>query len=239
MKKTIAILTGLVSVAAIAGSITTSNEMGVLAVDPASAANGKMMLAIPYENYGATGNAITLSDIIATSFLAEGDKLYVANAGGYDVYTLSNTGSWTPSTKVTVDATGALTVTTTPSAELTPIARGQAVWLETSKSSIFLLGQVPAAAASVSVTGGGDMFKYNLVGQSTPTAVTLSSTFGANGDWLVLADGTTYARNKDTWKKVVKNDKTTTLVDAAGTTLPIGTGFWYLAKGEGTKTLSM
>lgn len=238
MKKTIAILTGLVSAAAIAGSIETSNELGFLPAAP-TAANGKMMLAIPFENYGATGGAIAVSEIILTSTLATGDKLYVANAdGGYDVYTLSNTGSWVQATKVTVGADGALTVTETQSAELTPIARGQAVWLETSKKTVNLLGQVPAAAASVSVTGGGEAFKYNLVGQSTPTAVKLSASFGANGDWLVLADGTTYARNSDTWKKVVKNGKATTLELATGTTLPIGTGFWYLAKGA-DKTLSM
>ena len=230
MKKLLTVAVLMTAGAALA-ALESSNEFGYLPVEnlPKDAANRKM-LAIPFENYGTAGEELNVSEIILTSTLKEGDELYIAKDGGYDVYKLAANGTWTAtSKKVTVKANGTIeTVDGTKATEAT-IARGQAVWLKTEATIVSLMGQIASAKATVDIAGGNTQFAYNLVGPSTATAgVALTDEFGATGDRVMLANGTTYVKTTAGWK-------TTTRDDASKVVIPAGTGFWYLAKGTSKK----
>jgi len=217
-----------------------SNEIAYQPVSNPPSANadgGKhlLLLAASVTGYG-TGSSgkIAVADVLLTTGLATGDKLYIQKSGGeYNSYTLQANGKWQANKVATVGASG-FSAGSSDSAENAEIDPGKAFWLETAATDVTLLGQASASSASSVVAG----FQL-LSSKASATAITLGSITGAaKGDIILLADGTRYQMGRTKWMKVA--DAGTLLsvpTDASEVTIAAGVGFWYNAAASGSRTL--
>ena len=214
-----------------------SNEIALKEVTPPKA-DGRMLLAIPFNGYG-TGDsaAIAIADVLLTDALSAGDKIYLPRneAGKYDEYTLSNDKTtWTASRVVDVTS-GSIQGTTGTPADQATIQRGKAFWLQSSATDVKLLGQAASQSkASVAASEG-----YQLLAPTTSeNDILISSLAGATGDVVILADGTRYQKTGKSdagngWRNVAARN--TVIGDSDK--IPAGVGFWY--KAGGSRTLSL
>lgn len=228
MKKNLLIATAIAATSVFAFD---SNEIALKAVTPPSA-NGRMLIAIPFDGYGTTsGGSIAIADVLLTDTLAAGDKIYLpkSEAGKYDEYTLSNDKTTWDASRVVDVTSGSIQETAgTPASEAT-IQRGKAFWLQSSATEVKLLGQAASQTkASVSASAG-----YQLLAPTTSeNDILISSLDGEKGDVVILANGTRYQMTASGWKDV-STRKAVTSAD----TIPAGVGFWY--KAGGSRTLSL
>ena len=202
-----------------------SNEISFLPVTP-PAANGLTLLAVPFNGYGSGDSAsIAVADVLLTDGLLNGDKLYIPTTtkGVYNQYTLNN-GTWEPNKVVTITGSST-TAGDADSPTAATIARGQAFWLESSASSVKLLGQ----AATQTKTNKELAEGYQLLAPTTSeNAIQVNALGGAKGDLILLADGTRYQKTASGWKNVATRE-------AVGDSVVIqpGVGFWYKAAAMG------
>ena len=227
MKKALLIAS---AVAATSLFAVDSNEISFLPVTP-PAAHGLTLLAVPFNGYGSGDSAsIAVADVLLTDGLSNGDKLYIPTAtkGVYNQYTLNN-GTWEPNKVVTITGSST-TAGDADSPTAATIARGQAFWLESSASSVKLLGQAATQALkTVSIPEAG----YQLLAPTTSeNDILISSLAGATGDMVILANGTRYQKtSKDDAGNGWRNVAARTTVIGASDKIPAGVGFWYKAGG--------
>lgn len=246
MKNALMILSALAATSVFAVTeVQSENTFGFV---EAAGGNGTtrslIMVAVPVTGYGNTSSAISIADILQTSNLAAGDELYtLADGGKYNKYTLnSDKTAWTPAKAVTIGADGNATDTDTDSAETATIARGQAFWLNTTATTVYLMGEATTGKAGVAVEGQAVTGKWNLIGNSSMTqAVKISEIAGTKGDIIQVVDNTGVAKRYVcgggmTWKLYTPNGPSK-YTDVADTdVINVGQGFMYQAKAN--KTIS-
>ena len=234
MKKLLTIAVCASAVAALADSVEiTVGEVGVTAIN-SSLPN--TVVATSYTDLGSDGN-IVVSNIVKTTNLTAGDKLYVfTSRNNYEGYTLKqNAGGvkyWDKDLNITIDAAGneSSTVSTTPS--LAQLAVGTGFWLKrASTSEAFYIYGKPATASATSLTAGS----IALIGN--PTQVNKAPTISApsNGDRIMLPSAastglTIYTYNASTAKWWYRSEGKRITSDTPPTIIA-GTGFWYDPKG--------
>lgn len=144
------------SASAATETVTGQNVIGLTTIENDSRAY--LPLAAAYTGTGAT--ELTVSNVVQTATLAEGDELYAYDYDPerkqYDVYTLGTDGKWTAVKTVEVSASGTATETTSPAAADRVITRGRGFWIvrkaDASRAkSVRLVGEVPATAATVAI----------------------------------------------------------------------------------------
>lgn len=241
------------SASAATETVTGQNVIGLTTIENDSRAY--LPLAAAYTGTGAT--ELTVSNVVQTATLAEGDELYAYDPGQkqYDVYTLGKDGKWTAVKTVEVSASGKATETTSPVAADRVITCGRGFWIvrkaDASRAkSVRLVGDVPATAATVTIPAAVD-------GKPSATLV------GVPSDWkLNETDWTGKAVRKDTirvlnedgkaWREIVY-DGTKWIegiqkVDGSGTVtfeknenpdLKGGYAVWYMRAGETSFTLEL
>lgn len=228
MKKALLIAS---AVAATSLFAVDSNEISFLPVTP-PAANGLTLLAVPFNGYGSDNSAsIAVADVLLTDGLSNGDKLYIPTTtkGVYNQYTL-NDGTWVPNKVVTITGSSKIAGDANSPTEAT-IARGQAFWLETSASSVKLLGQ----AATQTKTTVSAVEGYQLLAPTTSeNDILISSLNGEKGDMVILANGARYQKTATLgWRNLANRSAAITDADK----IPAGVGFWYKAGGARSLTL--
>ena len=237
MKKEL-FIASMVAAASVFAAEFESNSMSVLPVDapPCTVSGGKnlMLLTAPFKGYQGA-ESITVSDVLLTTGLSDGDKLYIqADAKGkYNCYTLGS-GSWTAANQITITTAGGREEGSLSANEAT-IQRGKPFWLETAATSVTLLGETLSSQVptSLSTTRGA----YTLVAPTTsesPVALTGESAIGKNGDRILFADGTMYLKANDVWVQQKPSPNTTL---SKGNTIPVGVGFWYMSADGSLVTL--
>ncbi len=234
MKKAILLSSVFAAGAALAGTdVASGNAIGALDVQ-ISTASAQTLIAVPFVGY--TGGAVAVKDIVKTSSLAQGSKLYaVAGEGGYNTWTLNAGGVWIADEKVTILSGGQPIVGTAANQGDATINRGDAFWIQpvfkdsAASGTIFLLGQ-EAGTGSSEVAGG----TWNLVGNASVETCSLKELEGEEGDQIVVqVDGKlrywTYKESVQGWCYVKDNH---TRSDPANEPLEIkaGQGFWYRPK---------
>lgn len=247
MKNALMILSALAATSVFAVTeVQSENTFGFV---EAAGGNGTtrslIMVAVPVTGYGNTSSAISIADILQTSNLAEGDELYTLAANGtYNKYTLnSDKTAWTAAAKaVMIGANGDAVPTDTDSAMTATIARGQAFWLKTAATIVYLMGEATTGKAGVAVEGQAVTGKWNLIGNSSMTqAVKISEIAGTKGDIIQVVDNTGVAKRYVcgggmTWKLYTPNGPSK-YTDVADTdVINVGQGFMYQAKAN--KTIS-
>lgn len=232
MKKTILLSSILAVGAAFAEApgtdVESANLVGALDVT-ISTTRAQTLVSVPFLGYG--GGAVTVQDMVKTSNLGEGSKLYVADgSGGYNTWTLNAGGTWVADGKVIIGDDGSASTGASEHQGTATVARGGAFWIKPSNTSgnkVYLLGQGDTTAGSSTVVPN----VWNLVGNTAAEAKTIATSGYTAGDKICVqkddTNGTllTYTyRSKDPagWYKAGKLETLT---------IQPGQGFWFFSKG--------
>ena len=244
-------------------SITTNvpveHTVGVLKVD-SSATN--TIIAVPWKSFHNTD--VNVSELVHAASLSEDDRLQVwdyddegkLKSKSWRVRKDGERGVWVKMTEQQED--GSQVVTPDPAGF--GIARGKGAWLmrrDTSKP-IYLMGMPPTSDDTATTTldaASGEDPSWNLVASPKLEAVDIASKFKDNTDdeIIVPTAGTPkhYTCKSGAWgypgatvteTKTLPNGQTITVIKTEhktdDTTITPGTGFWYLNKGNTSKTIS-
>lgn len=229
MKKTILLSSLFAAAAAVAGEVVSSNAVAALN-KPIDVKAKQTLLAVPFEGYETSGK-VKVADIVKTSDLADGSKLYVPNGGGYDTWTLTG-GEWVAGKKVTVGPNGEVGEEVTDSASNVQINRGDAFWLEpkfdtgNTTGTVFLLGQGDGTPGTSTVAAK----VWNLVGNASTEEVSLAGLESSDLDQIIVqVDGAlryyTYKKAKGGWRYQIGTDWSKP--DEKPLKIAPGQGFWY------------
>ena len=126
------------------------------------------------EELGNLDSDITVSNIVKTANLSNGDLLYVFSGGKYQSYTLTTAAGgakyWDRTLDYVVGANGQLTTDDTPVANIATLASGSGIWLvrpngwDGANFTFYIYGK-PSGVTSVNVAAGATA----LVGNPTQT----------------------------------------------------------------------
>ena len=241
MKKTI-LLSSLFAVGAAfaATEVDSGNAVGALDLSVTNTPK-QTLISVPFVGY-ETNVAVKVKDMVKTSNLANGSKLYVADGdGGYHTWKLFN-GTWVADTKVTIGAGGQPSAGETDSQDTVTVKRGDSFWLEpvftspAASGTIYLLGQKGDGAGSSTAAE-----KWNLLGNASVDPVMLSNAQDSgydNGEQVVVqVNGKlryyTYKSGKGGWY-YVKDDGTRSNPENEALQIAAGQGFWYRASSSKT-----
>ena len=196
------------------------------------------VIAVPW--VGLDGNAITISNLVNTTTLAEGDKLYMYDNGTWYEYTKSGA-IWTVAE--TVSESG------THTAESQVVARGSGLVLQRASAggTVFLCGRVDSSTIQTTIATGKTLFA-----NPTATAVDINTKFtsAANGDTITIplnnggSDKYTFDSTKSEWGKITKVENGSITIGSKTIkkykdqwekcgSIPAGTGAWYETTGNG------
>ena len=239
MKKTI-LLSSLFAVgAALATTVESGNAVGALdkAIDKTTDAK-QILISVPFLGYENDG-AVKVCDMVKTSNLDAGSKLYVPDGTGtYNTWTLKLVNEkleWVADEKVTIVKGGAPSVGTSDNQNDATVERGSAFWLEPvfqsgkSSDTIFLLGQAADGAGSSTADNDG----WHLLGNASVDAKVITGVCDKDDTIVVQVNGRlryyTYSTKKNAWRYTTDKG---TLSDPATDPLTIapGQGFWYNSK---------
>lgn len=225
MKKLIfAVCTVAAGSALLAADVESDNVYGIVNV---ASDTKTTVISVPW--IGIDGTAVSVSNILSTASLADGDKLYYYEDPTWYEYTLSN-GTWQPST---TSKTGSPTTQTgNPSKEL---SRGTALVLvrgNTVDHPILLGGKYDSTPKSETVTKG----TTKLIGNPTGEAKSIGHAVGNVGDVIqVFGDdgsSTVYTKKADGWygdqvvdlPAALGGGKTKASIKLDGDGVPVGAG---------------
>ena len=219
--------------------VASENTIGVLKVESSAKST---VIAVPWESLAADGQDITVSDLVRTATLSEGDelKVYDTATGKYRAWTLNESKEWEP-----IPVVGGAS---SEEAGDSTMARGSGVWLtrQDTEKPIYLVGEVAEQSTTTTIAGANEEKPtWNLVAAPTVEAVDLNEKFpDANeGDVVMVPTETAprrYTYENGSWGytdyeevktargiKVVKPVRKTDVTE-----VPAGTGFWYSNAGE-------
>ena len=245
MKKTI-LLSSLFAVGAAfaaATEVDSGNAVGALDLSVSNNVQQQTLISVPFVGY-ETDDAVKVKvkDMVKTSNLANGSKLYVADGnGGYHTWKLFN-GAWVADNKVTIGAGGQPVEGAAADQDDFTVNRGDSFWLEpvfaesATSGTIYLLGQKGDGEGSSRAA-----VKWNLLGNASVDPVTLSNAEDsgfANGEQVVVqVNGKlrywTYKTSKGGWY-YVKNEGTRSTGEPL--TIAAGQGFWF--RSTASKTIN-
>ena len=240
MKKTI-LLSSILAVGAVFAdgtAVVSTNAIGALDCAITNASN-QTLIAVPFLGYDTDGK-VAVKDMVKTSNLAEGSKLYVPDGtGAYNTWTLSAAGEWVADQKVTIIQNGTPTVGESANQSEAKISRGDSFWLEpifkesATSGTIYLLGQAAGTAGASSKAAKN----WNLMGNASVNLVTLGTAGFADGETIVVqVEGKLryYIFKSEIGWRYTKSDGKWSDPAKEPLALAPGQGFWYNAKSAKT-----
>ncbi|MBQ8125979.1 MAG: hypothetical protein IJ173_08880 [Kiritimatiellae bacterium] len=219
--------------------VASENTIGVLKVESSAKST---VIAVPWESLAADGQDITVSDLVRTATLTEGDelKVYDTATGKYRAWTLNGSKEWAP-----IPVVGGAS---SEEAGDSTIARGSGVWLTRTDTTqpIYLVGEVAEQSTTTTIAGANEEKPtWNLVAAPTVESVDLNEKFPDANEGDVVLVPTDGAPKRYTYKDGSWGyDDYVTTVNKKGievvkvvrntnvTNVPIGTGFWYMNAGD-------
>ena len=202
------------------------------------------VIAVPW--VGFDGSAITISNLVNTTTLTAGDKLFMYGSDGkWYAYGRGDSGAWTNALTVSSDG-----VTVTAADEQT-VQRGTGLILQRASDggNVFLCGRVGTGSVTTKIAVG-----KTLIANPTASDVLLNDKFtdAADGDTITIPQNVgksvTYTFNGTQAKWGTEVETNTGRVDPDNPQkeitkfvwtvsddgkLPVGTGAWYEHKGNG------
>lgn len=231
MKKTILLSSILAVGAAFAesASVESANAIGALDV-PIPSTRAQTLVSVPFLGYEDEG-AVAVKDMVKTSNLGEGSKLYVPNGtGAYNTFKLVDD-TWVADERVTVGPDGQTSKDTSEDQGSATVNRGDAFWIEPKDATggkIYLLGQGATEAGISQVTSG-----WNLVGNTSGVTKDIASA-GYKGEVQGYSDGEKICVQGEggvletyTYRAGWRKGRTEVNV----VNIAAGQGFWFLSKG--------
>ncbi|MBQ2632236.1 MAG: hypothetical protein IJG13_21365 [Kiritimatiellae bacterium] len=236
MKKLLSIAVCASAVAAFATTNVTCGTVGVTAI---TSTYTNTVVAVSYKELGNLDSDITVSNIVKTANLSNGDLLYVFSGGKYQSYTLTTAAGgakyWDRTLDYVVGANGQLTTDETPAANIATLASGSGIWLvrpngwDGANFTFYIYGK-PSGVTSVKVAAGATA----LVGNPTQTNKAPTISGATSGDQILVPANNkvgmqTYSYSGSVWLTRINKAWQEGLP-----TINAGTGFWYVAKGAVT-----
>lgn len=221
--------------AALFATDNTSDTFGLVRVTDTST---NTVIGVPW--VGATGSAISLSNLVSTATLTAGDVVYLYEGSTWKAYKLSANKVWEPYTTVGVGGTEGA-----PSADNKTLARGTGLIIQraSASDSIYLCGRLDTGTPSATaVAANATVFFGNPL-----TATKDLASVGNVGDKIIVlkngAGSTIYEKKESGWGSYVETTTTTprgtkkTQTWTPGCTLAPGMGAWYQA-GDAAASIS-
>lgn len=184
----------------------------------------------------STGGDMAVANLVKTTNLTAGDKLYAFDGGNYECWTLSSGKVWEKAeTAYTISAEGVLTESDGVDASLVTLPVGRGIWLQRKDVSkpFYIYGAHTDTKTSVVAAG----VSAALVGNPTQTAKAPQSIEGCvKGDQVALPSSGTlvrYTYNGSKWVSWATGEQVTGFPSVAA-----GTGFWYIPANSQSVTLS-
>ena len=238
MKKLLSIAVCASAVAAFADPTPTTVTLETVGVTAITSTYTNTVVAVSYKELGDLDSNITVSNIVKTANLSDGDLLYVFNDGKYQSYTLKTAGGvkyWDRTLDYVVGSNGQLTTDNTPAANIATLASGSGIWLvrpngwEGASFTFYIYGK-SAPVTTVNVAANTTA----LVGNPTQTSKAPSISGATSGDQILVPANNkvgmqTYNYNGSVWSTRINKVRQEGLP-----TINAGTGFWYVAKGAVT-----
>ena len=223
--------------------VDSANAVGVLKVTPPLQ---KSIIAVPWRAFG--GGDISVADYIRSG-LADDDTLHVYNGSSYDTWTY-NDGEWTASRTFVANESGSSESTFDGTASEYTLASGTGVWLERAGAelgTVCMVGEYSRAAVTTALTAGAgaNSPSWNLVAPPSVGDSDLNELFpnASAADRIVVPLDTlqrSYTYKNGAWgfsnARKLNNGRVQTFHDTTDSTIPAGTGFWYL-NGGAAKTI--
>lgn len=222
--------------AALFATDNTSDTFGLVRVTDTST---NTVIGVPW--VGATGSAISLSNLVSTATLTAGDVVYLYEGSTWKAYKLSANKVWEPYTTVGVGGTEGA-----PSADNKTLARGTGLIIQraSASDSIYLCGRLDTTTPSATAIAANSTVLF----ANPLTATKTISSEGANGDKIIFLKGgggesTIYEKKNGVWGTYVVTTTTTSRGTkkiqtwTPGCTLAPGMGAWYQA-GETAASIS-
>ena len=200
--------------------------IGKIALDCSGKSN--VVVSVAFKELSATDQNVSVSNILSTVNLVNGDTVSVYTSSGYQTWELTG-GAWAPVTIVSQGGSGS-----SEAASSVRPAVGQGFWLCRHNGSAFTTvyvfgayvtpGTTTAAHGTISLMGNPKMAQA----QATPTVAN-----AVKGDQIQVIGGHTYTYNGESWsyKSAPSGTVFPTIVTGVPT-IPAGTGFWYVSKGS-------
>lgn len=236
MKRILSIVLCAAAVAAFGEETTVTNV--TFSLYPVTSSSKETIVAISLR--GMDGQPVAVADLVKTSNLTEGDKLYTFENGKYEGWTLTG-GAWVGANKkYTMSETGQLVEAEGDDPSTVRKEVGSGIWLVRNDPYVagteftFYLYGKPVDNPQTTIVGGA----INLVGNPTTSQVMFTKTMlagAATGDKIEVPGGTgilgrgVYLYDGNTW--TTTNPKTH-LLEEGFPTIPANQGFWYVSKGS-------
>lgn len=234
----------LLAYGSVTNEIPSTNAIGI--VEVASTATNTIT-AVPWKRLAsAPGEAsdLTVSNFVAYANLSAGDAVYMLDGRTYKMWKKKNDGTWEAAT--TVSGNGAsISIKEAGAPDVATIPCGGAVWVQRADATkpYFLVGQYDESAFSVTVPGSGAA----LIANPFSTNVTLNAI-----DWgkytsvsndtirFIPSNGVnvelSYDSREQKWGYYTPKTNGTSITgvefNSYNATIPPGTGFIYVRKGD-------
>ena len=216
MKK---LLCGFLCVAASA-ALAVDSEVATVDVTAVSSPLTNTIVAISVLDLSTGGN-LAISNLVETSNLKAGDKLYAFDNGRYECWTLSAGKIWTKSDNYTVGSDGNLAVSEGAEASATVLPVGKGIWLyrqDPAASNPFYVYGAHSESKSVTISA------TSLVGNPTQGNKYPTITGCVSSDQIAVPTNGTLKRHTyigTGWRAGGVTSSNPPAIDA-------GTGFWYV-----------
>ena len=224
--------------------VDSLNAVGVMKVVPTAL---RSIVAVPWRAFG--GGDISVADFIRESGLGEGDALHAYNGSSYDTWTFEN-GGWTASRTFLANESGTSESTVEGTAAEYGLASGTGVWLERAGDevgTVCMVGEYSRAAVTTALTAGESAKSpsWNLVAPPSVFDSDLNELFpdASAADRIVVPTASlqrSYTFKNGKWgfsdSRKLANGRVQTFHNTDYSTIPAGTGFWYL-NGGAAKTI--
>lgn len=220
----------------------------LFAVDPTSDTFGMIrvndncsntVIGVPWVNVGTTGN-VTLSNLVSTATLAEGDKVYLFESETWYGYELNGSGEWEPMDTVS-DNPNVSSGTPDPAISKT-LARGSGLILErgVTNTPVYLCGRYTTDPVSTPISAN----TLTLIANPNPTAKVIP--VGHTGDEIQVplnggglqiysvSNNTWYTEVETTTTQGERTKKVRTWTPFPNLSLAPGKGAWYKSGSTGT-----
>ena len=247
MKKLLSIAVCVSEAAAFATDVLVPlGDVGVTAI---TSSTTNTIVAVSYTDLASDGN-ITASNLVKTSNLTVGDRLYVYDSGNFKAFELALSGSvkYWQGTATVEPKDGIASLVAATSADSVRVAVGTGVWLvrgsgwDGNPFTFYIYGKPVDSLSPVSVSGSA------LVGNPTQVSKAPTVATPQDGDKVIAPDGAgkmqtyIYSPAVSTTSHGVEvtiqagwylgRVKPSTTPDGLPA-IPAGTGFWYVPKTAG------
>ena len=186
-------------------------------------------VSVAFKELSATNECVSVSNILSTVNLQDGDTVSVYTHSGYQSWVLQS-GAWEP---VTIVTQGGSDATSDPASSVRPTI-GSGFWLTRpngngSLSTVYIFGACVAPGTTTAAHG-----TISLMGNPTYATATPTVANAYSGDQIQVIGGHTYTYNGTSWfyKTAPSGSSMLPTLNAGVPTIPAGTGFWYVSRGE-------